>query len=153
MKVINASWYEKPAGITTSTSCGGVVVRIKNGRILVAMVREDPASLPVLPKGHQEEGETLQQAAIREIEEEAGLSELTYVSQLGTQERLDYSKSVWKTIHYFLFSTNQAQGKPTDKSRDYEVEWHELRALPTMFWPEQRKLLDDNRELIERALR
>ena len=153
VKKIDASWYIKPPGLREVVSSGGVVARLKSNRILVAMVREQRNSAPVLPKGSVEPGETLEQAASREIEEEAGLTDLTLLANLGALERLDFDRSNWKTIHYFLFVTGQAQGKPTDKHKTYEVEWHDLHALPAMFWPEQRALVEANKALIERLIR
>ena len=134
-------------------SCGGVVARVAQERVLVALVRERPGALPVLPKGHREYGESLEQAAIREIEEEAGITDLTLLANLGEQERMDYAKTSWKTIHYFLYFTQQALGDPTDPHKAYEVEWHDLHALPDMFWPEQRELISSNTVFIEQAAR
>ena len=52
---------------------GGVVVRLVDGEpeYLVVRAKRNPAHW-VLPKGHIEPGETPQQAAVREVREEAG---------------------------------------------------------------------------------
>jgi 8-oxo-dGTP pyrophosphatase MutT (NUDIX family) len=115
----------------------------------VALVREGDYPAYILPKGRVEPGESLVQAAIREIAEEAGLTGLEYLGYLGTQERLNYGKNAWKVIHYFLFQTERLSGSPTDLSHDYRCEWYPIDHLPDMFWPEQKELIDTNRGKIE----
>ena len=78
--MVNESWYKRPPGIFEHTSAGGVVVRWENARIYVALIREKGYQSYILPKGHVDEGESLEQAARREIEEEAGLTNLKLVS-------------------------------------------------------------------------
>lgn len=148
---IDQSWYRKPEGIPEHVSCGGVVARAEHGRVLVALLLEDGFKRHVLPKGHQEKGETLEQAARREIAEESGLTDLRVACELGVRERLDLKKRSWKTTHYFLFTTGQRLGHPTDAHHTYVLEWFPLDRLPVMFWPEQRELLGSNRAAIERA--
>lgn len=148
MPPIDHTWFVKPPHVPTHVSCGGVVVRVEGGVALVALVREGPRTGYVLPKGHLEAGETLEQAARREILEEAGLENITLIEKLGALERLDYFKTAWKVIHYFLFSASGMGGKPTDPNRDYIVNWFPLDDLPPMFWPEQRALLQTKRERI-----
>ncbi len=140
---IDESWYRKPPGITEHTSAGGVVVRATGGRIFVALVRE--GSLPgyVLPKGHVEPGESVEDAARREVREEAGLAPRTALGELATRERLDYRRTSWKRTHYFLYvagASADTEGGP--------AEWFPLDALPPMFWPEQRELLETNYQKI-----
>jgi 8-oxo-dGTP pyrophosphatase MutT (NUDIX family) len=72
---IDESWYQKPSGVRTDISAGGVVIRLEAGVLRVALVSEAGLSHYFLPKGRVESGEDLQTAARREIEEEAGLSE------------------------------------------------------------------------------
>jgi len=84
-------------------SAGGVVVRSVEGRTEVAVVSPRRGVL-ALPKGHPEDGETLEQAATREVLEETGLT-AEPVERLG-QVQYWYSLSgerVLKGVTFFLF--------------------------------------------------
>ena len=78
--------------------------------------------------GHVEEGETLPEAAEREIAEESGVTELTLVKKLGSYERSKIWKdgaqdnSERKTIHLFLFNTTQEKLRPRDEHNP-EARW------------------------------
>lgn len=146
--MIDESWYKRPPGVSDRTSAGGVVARIADGQIYVALVGERGFTERVLPKGGVESGESLEQAARREIEEEAGLSSLALIENLGIRERLSYDKVCWITTHYFLFVTEQVEGIPTDVEHPYELAWYPVEALPAIFWPEQRELIQTNRDKI-----
>jgi 8-oxo-dGTP pyrophosphatase MutT (NUDIX family) len=79
--------------IRTYRAAGGVVidpaVNTDGGRVLVLLRpgRTGPDGHPEvrLPKGHIEPGEDARQTALREAEEEAGLSGLEIVADLGHQ--------------------------------------------------------------------
>lgn len=116
--------------------------------IYVALVREVGLSHAVLPKGGLEAGENLEMAARREIEEEAGLTDLKLIGELGLRERLDYEKKWWLKSHYFLFVTNQREGTPTDAEHHYGLEWCPIDALLPLFWPEQKELIETNRDKV-----
>ena len=146
--MIDESWYKRPPGVSDRTSAGGIVARIEDGRIYVALVGELGLTERVLPKGGVEPGESLEEAAHREIEEEAGLSSLELIEELGVRERLSYDKVCWITTYYFLFVTEQVEGIPTDVEHHYELAWHPIGALPAIFWPEQRELIETNRDEI-----
>ena len=115
-------------------------------------MREGEFADYVLPKGDVVAGEAWEEAARREIGEESGLTDLVLLGELGVRERLDYLKRAWKKTHYYLFSTRQITGTPTDLEHDYRLEWFPLDALPAMFWPEQKELIVAHRALIERTL-
>jgi ADP-ribose pyrophosphatase YjhB (NUDIX family) len=146
---IDQSWYRRLPGAPQREAAGGIVVRVEAGRPLIALVREGPAAGYILPKGRLEAGEGPAEAAAREIEEEAGLSDLELIAALGTRERYDYRKTHWKVTHYFLYRTGQEDGRPSDTERDYVLSWFPLDALPALFWPEQALLLAENRADIE----
>jgi 8-oxo-dGTP pyrophosphatase MutT (NUDIX family) len=145
-------FYRKPENVKHRTGAGGVVARLDNTNILIALIRDRGDHEYVLPKGGVEYGETLPQAAAREIEEEAGFRNLTLLAELGTGERLGGKKNVWQKTHYFLFRTEETKGKPTDR-RDWEIGWFDLDKLPPIYWREQEKLIVDNRERIASLVR
>lgn len=146
--MIDESWYERPPCVPDRTSAGGVVARIDDGQIYIALVGEVELTERVLPKGGVESGESLEGAARREIEEEAGLSSIELIGELGTCERLSYDRVWWITAHYFLFATEQVEGFPTDVDHHYELAWCPIDRLPAIFWPEQRELIETNRDRI-----
>src|SRR6185369_12680983 len=83
-------------------SAGGVVVRFRNDQPEILLIRDLDYNDWFLPKGHVEEGETLEQTALREIEEEAGLINLKIIEFLGKFERVAHGAEELKTEHYFL---------------------------------------------------
>ena len=136
---IDESWYRRPLGVPEHTSAGGVVVRPVDAQLFVALIREGGQPGYVLPKGHVEAGESLEEAAGREVSEEAGLAGLTTIGKIAVRERLNLKKTSWKRTHYFLYVADP------DSSVQGQAEWFSLDALPPMFWPEQRELLDASR--------
>jgi len=74
----------------------------------------DPYANWGLPKGHIEGGETPEQAALREVEEETGLSALAMVAQLPTIDWYfrDRGKLVHKFCHFFLLECMEGDAVP-----------------------------------------
>lgn len=150
---IDDSWYHRPPGILEEVSAGGIVVRLQDQQIYVALIRERGAPKYVLPKGRLEPGESIEQAAHREIAEEAGLTELKMLANLGSQERLSFSKRRWKKVHYFLFLTTQIQANAANLEPGNELRWFLLDQLPELYWPEQKTLIDFNRQYVRTLLK
>ena len=99
-------------------SSGGLVIRNLRGRPHLAVVRVRDEIL-ALPKGHPENGESSQEAALREVREETGL-EATPVGKLG-DIRYWYARDgdrVLKVVSFFLFRYHS--GRLED--HDHEVE-------------------------------
>ena len=107
-------------------SAGGVVL---NGAGQVLVVNQKGTSWS-LPKGHIEEGEDALAAALREIQEETGVTQLEYLGDFGSYTRHKLSadggedESELKTIRMFLFRTKQAVLFPTDGDNP-EARWVE----------------------------
>ncbi len=153
MTIIDQSWYKRPPDIPKHHSAGGVIVRLENNQLYVALIQDGDYIHYLLPKGRIENGESHEQASLREIEEEAGLTHLKLLKKLGVRKRLDYKKTAWKKTHYFLFVTNQLTGKPTDSNHLYRLAWFPIRELPSMFWPDQQELLETNLAKIEKLVK
>jgi 8-oxo-dGTP pyrophosphatase MutT (NUDIX family) len=64
----------KNKGLRKSTSCGGVPWRVKEGRLEILLIKQFAhKDRWGIPKGHMHPGETVEQCALREIREEAGV--------------------------------------------------------------------------------
>jgi putative (di)nucleoside polyphosphate hydrolase len=108
-------------------SAGGVVVN-PEGKILLVSQHGDSWSLP---KGRIERGEEPIDAARREIYEESGVSNLTFVKPLPSYKRFRIGpggkgedRSERKTIQMFLFRTDDSALQPVDPENP-EARWVE----------------------------
>lgn len=113
--------------VKTKTA-GGVVVG-PNNYILIVNQRGNSWSLP---KGHIETGEDALSAAKREIYEETGVSDLEYLSDLGsyTRYRIGRDTSIddtteLKDLTFFMFTTKETVLEPRD-SDNPEAKWVEM---------------------------
>jgi len=83
-----------------------------------------------LPKGHVEPevGETVSEAAKREVQEEAGISSLSVKDQLGVTKYSFQAEEalVRKTVHYFLMTTDQKKLTPQAEENLLAAEWQPI---------------------------
>jgi len=119
--------------IKRTRSAGGVVIG-DGGTIALVQAKNNTAWL--FPKGHIEEGETDETAARREIREETGLTDLEYIDDLGTYERLRLladntpTGDEMKEIHMFLFAAvPHATLAPEATDEIGEAKWFSYREL------------------------
>jgi len=128
------------------TSAGGLIVDHESGAAaVIGRLDRRGRLLWSLPKGHIEEGETPEQAAVREVEEETGIIGCV-VAPLGT---IDFwfvaeDRRVHKTVHHFLLMATDGELSADDVEVE-EVEWVPLDQLPN------RLAYADERRLIERV--
>ena len=84
-------------------AAGGIVVT--NGKS-VSIVRH---GIPDLPKGHIEQGETPELAAIREVEEETGIASIKIIKDLPSTWHcyLEHGQWTLKRTYWYLMSTTE----------------------------------------------
>ena len=137
----------RSAATSTEVSAGGVVVRGDEVAVIVPTRRAaDGRKVLALPKGHVDPGETPEQAAQREVREEAGI-DATLVTQLG-EVRYWYQRDgrrIPKLVSFFLFDF--AGGDVADHDHEVEVaRWIPLEdALRDLTYKGER-------EMVERAV-
>lgn len=124
-------------------SAGGLV--FDNGRMLV--VKHSDGFFGLV-KGHVEDGETLEQAAIREVREESGYeSEIVrYVGRVTRPSVEDSGERAMKDIEMFLMRiTGRADTTPEE-----EVAWLPVaEALRGKWWPQDLAFLQAHLSTLE----
>jgi 8-oxo-dGTP diphosphatase len=140
---------QKPKAGKEKVAAGGVVVRRAADGLCVLLVHRARYDDWSFPKGGVEEGETLEQAAVREVKEETGLA--CQVARKLTTARYSYRTRKGderpKVVHYFLMRPTgghpQAAGDEVDA-----VEWFDAEAAERkLSYERDRKLLRSlNRE-------
>ncbi|MFY9330460.1 MAG: NUDIX hydrolase [Candidatus Nanopelagicales bacterium] len=134
------------------TSAGGLVFDLSEAEPRAALIaRYDRRGRLIwsLPKGHLESGETAQDAALREVEEETGIIGRV-MAPLGT---IDFwfiaeNRRIHKTVHHYLMEA--AGGELSDADAEVEqVAWVSLSDLPKrLAYADERRLLDQVPKLL-----
>ena len=132
-------------------SAGGLVVDSSGTKgLLIARrdLKDQTRLIWSLPKGHIEEGETPEIAAIREVAEETGItSEIS--RSLGV---IDFwfmasGKRIHKTVHHFLFREVSGSLTPQVSEVD-DVAWVPLEeVVERLAYPDEKKLIARSGEL------
>jgi mutator protein MutT len=134
-------------------SAGGLVIDFSGTRgLLIGRIDHKDATrerlLWSLPKGHIEAGETPEQAAIREVQEETGItSEIT--KSIGV---IDFwfmagGKRIHKTVHHFIFKEVSGELTPQITEVD-EVSWFPLSEIvDRLAYPDEKKLIAKSGEI------
>lgn len=132
-------------------SAGGLVVDSSGTKgLLIARrdLKDQTRLIWSLPKGHIEDGETPEIAAIREVAEETGItSEIS--RSLGV---IDFwfmasGKRIHKTVHHFLFREVSGSLTPQVSEVD-DVAWVPLdEVVDRLAYPDEKKLIARSGEL------
>lgn len=123
-------------------SSGGVVYRVDNGIPLFLLLTSNKRGVWCLPKGLIEEDEDEVTTAMREVREETGVSRVKLRGKVG-QIKYQFgfrAKTFDKTVHFFLFETDQADAKVGTEHDAMEWMPYE-KALQTLSYPNEKDML------------
>ncbi len=108
-------------------AAGGLVVDRKgNALIIKRLGRLD------LPKGKMEAGESAEEAALREVQEETGLPDVRIAHKLISTQHIYQRDDKWwlKKTHWFLMEADSSQTpKPQAEEGITAVEWYPMEKL------------------------
>ncbi|MDP9241106.1 MAG: NUDIX hydrolase [Actinomycetota bacterium] len=137
------------------TSAGGLVVQGAGADargVLIGRIDRRGRLLWSLPKGHIEAGETAEQAAVREVAEETGITGRV-VETLGT---IDFwfvaeGRRIHKTVHHYLMLAQAGELSDAD-IEVAEVAWFPLGEMSErLAYEDERKLVAKVPELLRRS--
>ncbi|WP_338727836.1 bis(5'-nucleosyl)-tetraphosphatase [Haladaptatus sp. DJG-WS-42] len=127
-----------------ATSAGAILFRDTRGRREYLLLKSRPGDWE-FPKGGVEGEEELQQTAIREVKEEAGINKFRLVD--GFREEYNYvfeanGKTIHKTVHLFIAKSFEASAELSKEHRD--LQWRDYeQAINTITQDGPRDILRD----------
>src|SRR6266487_186418 len=119
----------------------------------VVLVGRSHAGIWALPKGTPQSGETLEQVAVRELQEETGLKVrlIAYIGSISysfIQDKIRYKKQV----RHFLFEAIGGDTARHDAEYD-RVEWFSIpEALRRLTYPNEVNILTQAEDILHRWL-
>ena len=132
------------------TSAGGVVFRLDGGHPLYLLIRDSYQNWG-FPKGHLETGEVPEAAALREVSEETGLSDL---SIRGSIDTIDWffrfrGQLIHKVCHFFLMQTRESSTLPQRAEGITACRWSPYEdASSLVSYPNARDVLRRAQEMV-----
>lgn len=135
-------------------SCGVILILRKDGdedRFLILKQNNKPQSWS-FPKGHMEEGETTKETALRELYEEAGVTELEFTNFPNIIEEYDHNKDGemrHKINELFIAFTKNDKVIPQE-SEVLEYKWATYgEAINTFTYEQPKNVLKKIKEYLE----
>ena len=128
-KIITDNWIEFCSDYTLIEAAGGLVYNYDNQLLMI--FRNDKWDLP---KGKLEVGENIEECAIREVEEECGLEELSIVKKLQSTYhtyKLNGRAILKRTYWFKMNSNNKSKLTPQLEEGITKVEWVSLSEVPS----------------------
>lgn len=131
-------------------SAGGIVIKREKSKIKVLLIKDGYGKW-TWPKGNIDKGESSEDAALRETNEETGLKKLQIIEEI---DKINYfyrlhGTLIYKTVYLFLM---EAKGREKFKIQTSEIrnaKWFTPEeALETVAYRDSKKIL---KKAIERA--
>lgn len=150
---MNGAHTETIVPTLDQVSAGGIVYRGSGAETEVVIVRIVPERRWQLPKGLIDDGETFEQAALREVREESGMTAeivgpIKTIEYWFTADWDDSRRRIHKFVHFFLMRHIMGDGSDHDHEVD-EVRWVTIdEALRTLSFPSERDLVRKAAEMI-----
>ena len=135
-----------------ATSAGAILFRDTRGQREYLLLKSRPGDWE-FPKGGVEPGEELQQTAIREVEEEAGIEDFRLID--GFRDEYDYvfqanGNTIYKTVHLFIAKSFEASAELSHEHRD--LQWRDYeQAINTITQDGPRDILRDAHDFLDEA--
>jgi len=136
--------------VRDETSAGGVVFRLDGGHAVYLLIRDSYQNWG-FPKGHLETGEIPEAAALREVSEETGLSDL---SVRGAIDTIDWffrfrGQLIHKVCHFFLMETRESSTLPQRAEGITACRWSAYEdAASLVSYPNARDVLRRAQEMV-----
>jgi 8-oxo-dGTP pyrophosphatase MutT (NUDIX family) len=135
----------RPASLQKQTSAGGVIFRKSENSVQIILISVKNGQAWSLPKGIVNKGETIEEAALREVSEETGLTG-RIVDKLGDINYWYYIKEenikCRKTVYFYLMEYVSGDTADHDIEVD-EAVWFSLEtALEKVSFKGDRKIVE-----------
>jgi len=141
-------------GTREETSAGGVVFRMADGTPKFLLIRDSYRNWG-FPKGHLKDEEPPEEAALREVAEETGLSDLTPRGPLG---EIDWwfrfrGQRIHKVCHFYLVESPAGETTPQRAEGITECRWlTAAEASKKISYPNAREVLERAVEMLRKAV-
>jgi 8-oxo-dGTP pyrophosphatase MutT (NUDIX family) len=120
----------KSSSLTSVTAAGGVIIRKaedQQAEVLLIFRR----GVWDLPKGKLEDGETVEECAVREVTEEVGLADEPHIIGTSSETYHEYEQEgihFGKTTHWYVMelASSQVSFKPEREEGIEKVKWYPL---------------------------
>lgn len=134
-------------------SAGAVAFRKRDGRIEVALISVGADNRWQLPKGLVDKGESSEDAALREVREEAGIN-AEMIDRIDRVEYWYFSKEQGHPVRYHKFVYFYLLRYKSGDVRDHDHEVNEARwvniddAIKMLAFDNEKKVMEKAKELI-----